>query len=166
MCKIIRVKLDALFLEKELNNLKKTRNNHYRHIYNCSRKYSQFDSLLTASVKQIIKMENKTKKLVKKADAVKRQFLGVDFEVLSIGQVSMVTKMLYKSTDNVPLHKHPNEQSGYVISGKYRLLFDNIDYILIAGDSYSIPANVEHTLQIIEAGEIIDVFTPIREDYL
>ena len=111
-------------------------------------------------------MNHITKNIVRREDAVNRQFLGVDFEVLAIGKESMVTKMLYKTTDKVPFHKHPNEQNGYVISGKYRLQFNNIEYIITVGDSYSIPSNVEHTLEIIEAGEVIDVFTPVRQDYL
>ncbi|HLO61100.1 MAG TPA: cupin domain-containing protein [Bacteroidales bacterium] len=111
-------------------------------------------------------MPHPIKTIVKKGDAVKKQFLGVNFEVLAIGKESMVTKMLFKQSDFAPFHKHPNEQSGYVISGKYKLLFDNNEYILAAGDSYSIPANMEHSLEIIEPGEIIDVFTPVREEYL
>ncbi|RYD70472.1 MAG: cupin domain-containing protein, partial [Sphingobacteriales bacterium] len=83
------------------------------------------------------------KNIVKKENAISRQFLGVDFVVLSIGKDTMVTKMLYKATDNVPFHKHPNEQSGYVISGKYNLKFEGNEYALMAGDTYSIPANVE-----------------------
>jgi quercetin dioxygenase-like cupin family protein len=106
------------------------------------------------------------KNVVKKNDGVPRQFLGVDFVVLSIGNDSMVAKMLYKSTDNVPFHKHPNEQSGYVISGKYILRFGDQSHELNQGDSYSIPANIEHSIEIVEAGEVIDVFTPIRQDYL
>lgn len=106
------------------------------------------------------------KNVVKKADGVTRQFLGVDFVVLAIGDDAMVTKMLYKVTDHVPFHKHPNEQSGYVISGKYILKFSSLEYELAEGDSYSIPANMEHSIQILEAGEVVDVFTPIRQDYL
>lgn len=106
------------------------------------------------------------KNVVKKEDAVSRQFLGVDFVVLSIGNDTMVTKMLYKSTDFVPFHKHPNEQSGYVVSGQYRLKFNDEEYLLDKGDSYSIPANVEHSLEILVAGEVVDVFSPIRQDYL
>ncbi|WP_113652159.1 cupin domain-containing protein [Pedobacter namyangjuensis] len=106
------------------------------------------------------------KNIVKKENAVFRQFLGVDFVVLSIGNDTMVTKMLYKTTDNVPFHKHPNEQSGYVISGKYNLKFEGNEYVLTTGDSYSIPANIEHSIEIIEAGEVVDVFSPIRQDYL
>jgi quercetin dioxygenase-like cupin family protein len=104
--------------------------------------------------------------VVKKGKAIFKQFLGVDFEVLAIGNDSMVTKMLYKPTDSVPFHQHPNEQSGYVISGKYNLKFGGEEYLLSEGDTYSIPANVEHSIVIIEAGQVIDVFTPIRQDYL
>jgi quercetin dioxygenase-like cupin family protein len=73
---------------------------------------------------------------------------------------------LFKEADFAPFHKHPNEQSGYVISGRYKLLFDNQAYIISQGDSYSIPSNTEHSMEIIEPGEIIDVFTPVRQDYL
>ena len=109
---------------------------------------------------------HQTKLVVKKENAVKKQFLGVDFEVLAIGKDSMVTQMLYKESDFVPFHKHPNEQNGYVITGRYKLFFDNKEYILTKGDSYSIPANMEHSMEIIDAGKVIDVFTPIRQDYL
>jgi quercetin dioxygenase-like cupin family protein len=111
-------------------------------------------------------MTHQIKNVVKKADAVKKQFLGVNFEVLAVGYESMVTKMLFKKSDFAPFHKHPNEQSGYVISGKYKLLFDKKEYFISGGDSYSIPANIEHSMEIIEPGEIIDVFTPVRRDYL
>jgi quercetin dioxygenase-like cupin family protein len=106
------------------------------------------------------------KNIVKKEDAVSKQFLGVDFVVLAIGNDTMVAKMLYKPTDFVPFHKHPNEQSGYVISGKYKLKFGGKEFILTEGDTYSIPADVEHSIEIIEAGEVVDVFSPIRQDYL
>jgi len=104
--------------------------------------------------------------IVTERDAQKRSFHGVDFIVLSSGPDSMVTKMLYKMDDKVPFHKHPNEQSGYVLSGKYRIRFGEHDQVIVSGDSYSIPKNIEHTIEIIEAGEVVDFFTPPREDYL
>ena len=104
--------------------------------------------------------------IVKSKDAVRRTFYGVEFVLLSHGPDSMVTKMLYKSSDSVPVHAHPNEQSGYVISGKYRLRFLGNDQELEVGDSYSIPANIEHSIEIIVPGEVVDFFTPPREDYL
>jgi quercetin dioxygenase-like cupin family protein len=78
----------------------------------------------------------------------------------------MVTKMLYKKEDNPPLHKHPNEQSGYVISGKYRMFIGDVESELGPGDSYSIPRDVERSIEIIEPGEVLDFFSPPRKDYL
>ena len=104
--------------------------------------------------------------IVKSQDGKRNSFYGVDFIVLSHGSESMVTKMLYKIEDKVPFHSHPNEQSGYVLSGKYRIKFSEYDQEISAGDSYSIPANVEHSIEIIDAGEVLGVFTPPRADYL
>ncbi len=78
----------------------------------------------------------------------------------------MVTKMLYKAGDNVPFHSHPNEQSGYVLNGKFRIRFSSYDQEIVKGDSYCIPANVEHSIEIIEAGVVLDFFAPPRQDYL
>ncbi len=104
--------------------------------------------------------------IVKAQEAKKKQFYGVGFEVLSHGPKSMVTKMIYKSGDFVPFHKHPNEQSGYVISGKYRVKFSDCDQLITTGDSYTIPENVEHSFEIIVAGVVLDFFSPPREEYL
>ena len=104
--------------------------------------------------------------VVKSGDAQNRSFLGVDFVLLSHGPESMITKMLYKKEDKPPSHRHPNEQSGYVISGEYRIIIDNIAYKIIPGDSYTIPRDVEHYIEIIEPGEVLDFFSPPRKDYL
>lgn len=104
--------------------------------------------------------------VVKSGDAQRRSFLGVDFVLLSHGPESMVTKMLFKKEDKPPVHRHPNEQSGYVISGKYKIIIEGSEYVICRGDSYSIPRDVEHTIEIIEPGEVLDFFSPPRKDYL
>ena len=67
------------------------------------------------------------KMIVKSQDGKRKSFYGVDFIVLSHGSESMTTKMLYKIEDKVPFHSHPNEQSGYVLNGKYRIKFSEYD---------------------------------------
>jgi GNAT superfamily N-acetyltransferase/quercetin dioxygenase-like cupin family protein len=108
--------------------------------------------------------------ITKKEEAGKKVFKGVSLDVLSIADKSMVTKMNYVNGDFATIHSHPNEQSGYVVSGQYRLIIDSperkIDEVLNPGDSYAIPENYPHSFEVIEGGEVIDVFTPIREDYL
>ena len=95
--------------------------------------------------------------VVKKEDALKRMFKGVSLESLAVGEKSMVTKMNYV-------------KGNFVVSGEYRLKVElpehPIDTVLRAGDSYAIPEGVPHSFEVVEGGEVVDVFTPQREDYL
>ena len=104
--------------------------------------------------------------IVKSKDAKQRKFMGVSFDVLAVGEISMVTRMNYKADNFVPFHKHSHEQSGYVVSGKYRLTSGDIDEILEPGDTCSIPGNSPHSFEVIEPGQVIEFFSPPREDYL
>ena len=99
------------------------------------------------------------------ADAQRREFLGVPFDLLAVGDKLMITRMHYRTGMTVPRHAHQNEQAGYVLSGRYRQTIDGTAYELRLGDSYAIPGGVEHEMEILENGEIIDVLTPPREDY-
>ena len=104
--------------------------------------------------------------VVKKAEAKKRVFKGVNLDSLAVGEKAMVTKMNYIIGNYASEHTHPHEQCGYVISGKYLMTVEENEFILEAGDSYAVPGNVPHSFKVLEAGEVIDVFTPQREDYL
>ena len=112
----------------------------------------------------------KIKIVVHKKDALKKVFKGVSLDSLAIGEKSMVAKMNYVKGNFATTHQHPHEQCGYVISGEYRLKVEipeeNIDILLHAGDSYAITGNPPHSFEVIEGGEVVDVFTPQREDYL
>lgn len=43
---------------------------------------------------------------------------------------------------------------------------DGQKYELLSGDSYAVPGNIPHYFKIIEGGDVVDVFTLIREDYM
>ncbi|HEY0309485.1 MAG TPA: cupin domain-containing protein [Acidobacteriaceae bacterium] len=62
-------------------------------------------------------------------------------------------------------HSHPHEQMVYVISG--RIVFEYPGNILEAGpgDSFIVPGGVEHQARATEDSEVLDIFTPMREDY-
>jgi quercetin dioxygenase-like cupin family protein len=104
--------------------------------------------------------------IVKSENGKNREFKGIHFEVLATGEKSMVTRMSFNTNDKVPSHSHPNEQCGYVLSGEYRITIGWLTDSLSPGDSYMIPAEVEHELEVISGGIIIDFFTPPRKDYL
>lgn len=104
--------------------------------------------------------------VVKKENAKKRIFKGVHLDSLAVGEKSMVCKMNYRDGDCADEHQHPHEQCGYVISGKYELTVNGERWSLVSGDSYAIPGNAPHSFRVLSAGEVIDMFTPPREDYL
>jgi quercetin dioxygenase-like cupin family protein len=104
--------------------------------------------------------------ILKANQAERRRFEGVAFERLVVGSKSMVTRMCYEKGNLVPEHSHPNEQSGYVISGRYRLRCEGLDEILEPGDSYCIPAGASHSIEALESGDVVDVFIPPRADFL
>lgn len=60
------------------------------------------------------------------------------------------------------LHADPNEQSGYVISGKYRTTVSGEEEILAASDSYCLAAGVSQVEEGIQAGEVFS----LRGEYL
>lgn len=136
--------------------------------------YSFNENILKTNNEKTINLKSrkmtKTKIVVHKKDALKKVFKGVSLDSLAIGEKSMVTKMNYVKGNFATTNQHPHEQCGYVISGEYRLKVEmpeeNIDILLHAGDSYAIPGNTPHSFEVIEGGEVVDVFTPQREDYL
>ena len=70
-----------------------------------------------------------------------------------------------KKGSEVPLHSHKEHQVGYVIKGKLKFATSDHEFIAEAGDSYIFDSNEMHGASILEDSEVIDVFTPSREDY-
>jgi quercetin dioxygenase-like cupin family protein len=66
----------------------------------------------------------------------------------------------------VPLHSHPHEQIGLVLSGQITMTIGGIDHPLEVDGAYQIPGGVEHGAAAGPGGcRVIDVFQPVREDY-
>lgn len=64
------------------------------------------------------------------------------------------------------LHSHPHEQITYVISGKFEFAVGDETYIVSAGDSLYKQPNIVHGATCLEAGTLLDMFTPHRADFL
>ncbi len=67
-----------------------------------------------------------------------------------------------------PMHKHEHEQLGFVLQGKAKFTIGEETKIVEKNTFYKIPSNVEHGAEILgpEKGVFIDIFTPIRKDFL
>ena len=62
-------------------------------------------------------------------------------------------------------HSHPHEQLVYVVSGHIRFTGEGGTFDARTGDSFVVPGGVEHQAIALEESEVLDVFTPFREDY-
>ena len=67
----------------------------------------------------------------------------------------------------LPEHSHPHEQvAAQVIAGEFELTLDGETKVMKAGDVAVIPSNVVHSGRAITDCQLLDVFSPVREDYL
>jgi quercetin dioxygenase-like cupin family protein len=91
---------------------------------------------------------------------------GVRRKTLCHGERTLMTEFLLEQGHTLPLHAHPQEQTGYLVRGHIRLRIGAEEFDTRPGDSWCVPANVEHGAAILEDSVAIEVFAPVREDYL
>ena len=65
----------------------------------------------------------------------------------------------------VPEHVHPHEQAGHVASGRVHFRIGDLDRELGPGDSYLIPGDLPHHVRALDAATLIEVFSPVREEF-
>jgi quercetin dioxygenase-like cupin family protein len=90
---------------------------------------------------------------------------GIIRRTLITTEKMMICEFRFKASSVVPMHAHPHEQVGYVVSGKVIMTINGNDYELMTGDSYAAPSGISHSARIIDETVIIDTFSPPREDY-
>ncbi len=91
---------------------------------------------------------------------------GIEMKTLVFGEQTLLTEFRLRAGSPLPLHSHPHEQTGYLVAGRIRLVIGGEVHEVSPGDGWCIPANVEHGAQVIEDAIAIEVFSPVREDYL
>ena len=92
--------------------------------------------------------------------------MGIEQKTLVYGEKTLMTEFLLKKGSDLPRHSHPHEQTGYLVKGKIRLSIGAEEFEAQPGDSWCIPGGVEHGAEVIEDSVAIEVFSPVREDYL
>ena len=90
---------------------------------------------------------------------------GLRLQVMSFSPSMMLVRHRMNKGWVGARHSHPHEQMVYIVSG--HLTFQHPGGILEAttGDSFLVPGNVEHQASAQEDSEVLDIFTPYREDY-
>ena len=90
---------------------------------------------------------------------------GLDRRTLSCGARLMIAEFRARAGVEVPLHTHPHEQLGYVVSGEVQLTIRRQTARCGPGDSYTIASGVPHGARFLGECVVIDCFSPPREDY-
>ncbi|MCA9977929.1 MAG: cupin domain-containing protein [Anaerolineales bacterium] len=91
---------------------------------------------------------------------------GVHLKTLVYGDKSLLSQFWFEKGAKIPTHQHPQEQTGYLISGRLAFIVAGEAIVAEAGDSWSIPGDVPHSADVLEEAIVIEVFSPVREDYL
>jgi len=91
---------------------------------------------------------------------------GVHLKTLVYGERTLFTEVHFEKGAVIPPHSHPHEQTGYMVAGQLEFIVNGEHIQAKPGDSWNIAGNVEHGATALEESVVIEVFSPVREDYL
>lgn len=95
-----------------------------------------------------------------------KAYEGLARKVLAYNDKLMLVEHTMEAGSEFPRHSHPHEQLAYLVSGHIRVYAGSTSFEAKAGDSFVLKGNVEHNVIALERSVALDIFTPVREDYL
>lgn len=103
-----------------------------------------------------------------KNDVIKWEYAspGIERQVFGYDDRVMLVKVKFEKGAIGSIHEHPHTQVSYVESGVFELTIGAEKQLLKKGDGFYVPPNTLHGSVCLEAGILIDVFSPHREDFL
>lgn len=87
-------------------------------------------------------------------------------QVLAENEALMVVAFTFEKGGVGDVHNHPHTQSTFVERGRFHFSIDGEVFEVGPGDSFVIPSGAMHGCKCLEAGRLIDTFTPRRDDFL
>jgi quercetin dioxygenase-like cupin family protein len=103
----------------------------------------------------------------RKGKGTRRELLaGVTLITRCWGEQTLMGEFHIDAGSELPDHSHPHEQTGYLISGRLDLFIDGVRHAFSPGDTWCIPGDVRHSAVAVTDVVALEVFTPVREDYL
>ena len=79
----------------------------------------------------------------------------------------MMVEVLFENYYESAAHTHVHEQMTYCLEGEFEFYVDGKTEVITVGDTIYFPSGIEHHCKALtEKARLLDVFTPIREDFL
>lgn len=91
---------------------------------------------------------------------------GVKRKIMAYDDNIMMVNVHFETGAEGVMHKHHHTQVTYVVDGEFEFTVGNKTKTVKAGDSLYIPSNIMHGTVCKSSGVLIDVFSPIREDFM
>ena len=91
---------------------------------------------------------------------------GLRRKIMSYDERVMLVKVEFEKGAIGTLHKHYHTQISHVESGVFEVEINGEKKVLKGGDAFYVPPNVMHGAVCLEAGVLIDIFSPMREDFI
>ena len=91
---------------------------------------------------------------------------GVKRKVMTFSEQMMLVKVAFEAGRVGALHHHPHLQISYVASGVFEITINGVVKTLRQGDAFFVPKDAVHGAVCVEAGMLVDVFSPMRADFL
>jgi quercetin dioxygenase-like cupin family protein len=91
---------------------------------------------------------------------------GLKRKIMAYDDNLMMVKVAFEQGGVGALHSHFHTQMSYVESGKFEITIGPKTGILSGGDAYYIPPDVVHGAFCLEAGMLVDIFNPMRADFI
>src|SRR4051812_31679622 len=82
------------------------------------------------------------------------------------GERQMLAQIYLKRGALIPMHSHESEQMTYILQGALRFVVEGEEIVLREGEVMHIPANVAHQAEALEDTFELDVFSPVRADWM
>lgn len=91
---------------------------------------------------------------------------GIRRKTLCHGEATLLTEFRLDAGHVLPMHEHPHEQTGYLVAGSLRMTIGDETFDAAPGDGWCIPGGTAHGADVLLDTVAVEVFSPVREDYL
>ncbi len=91
---------------------------------------------------------------------------GVMRKVLAYNDDLMLCELHFEQGAVGSLHSHPHQQITYIVSGSFEFEINGVKRVVNAGDSLYKEPGVVHGAVCLQAGTLLDFFTPMRDDFV